>query len=351
MTSFQLSRRSLIKATGAAAGAATLGMSTAVKAQTTPIKFILDWRFEGPAAPWLLTAEKGYFRQEGLDVQIDVGAGSAAGVQRMAAGAYDMTHSDFNTMIELNATIPDPQMRPVGFYVTYDNHPATVFTLRRTGITKPKDLEGRKIGAPAFDGGRKAFPVLARANNIDLTKINWTTMDPPLRETMLVRGEVEAITGFYFSGFLSLLGRGAAESDIVAMRYADFGARMYGSTAVTTPRFAAANPRAVAAFAKAFNRGLKETIANPDASIEFVKKRDGLIDERLETRRLRMMLDNFLVTPDVRTANALGALNPARLAQLVDQVTPAFNLQTRVDPATLFNASFLPPAAERRITG
>ncbi len=165
-----VSRRQLLKLSGAGVLASAAPFS--IFAQTTPIRFILDWRFEGPAAFWFHALEKGYFREQGLDVRIDVGSGSAAGVQRVASGAYDITHADFNTMIELNSAIADPALRPVGFYVTYETSPASIFTLKSTGIKTPKDLEGRKLGAPAFDGARKAFPLFAQANGIDLAKIN-----------------------------------------------------------------------------------------------------------------------------------------------------------------------------------
>jgi NitT/TauT family transport system substrate-binding protein len=58
--------------------------------QVTKIRFQLDWRFEGPSALFLLPAAKGYFKQEGLDVTIDAGNGSAGAVNRVASGTYDM---------------------------------------------------------------------------------------------------------------------------------------------------------------------------------------------------------------------------------------------------------------------
>ena len=71
--------------------------------------------------------------------------------------------------------------------------------MKSKGITKPKDLEGRKLGAPTFDGGRQMFPALAKANGLDMNKITWITMDANLRETLLVRGDVDVITGFLTS--------------------------------------------------------------------------------------------------------------------------------------------------------
>ncbi len=349
MSALSVKRRSLIQSGLALSGAALIGVPSLVRAQETKLKFILDWRIEGGAAPWLYTLEKGYFKNEGLDVTIDAGSGSSAAIQRVASGAYEIGFGDFNSTIEfLSNNAADPNARVQGVYVVYEQSPATVFALKKSGIAKPKDLEGKKLGAPVFDAGRKAFPIFAKANGIDLAKINWTSMDAALRETMLARGEVDAITGFYFSGLLSLIGRGVKEEDIVTMRYMDHNAPMYGSTIITTPKFAAANPKAVAGFVRAFNRGLKESLAKPEEATSFVKKRDGLIDEALELRRLKLILNNFVATPGVKK-NGLGDVDKTLFANNVAQVLEALGLKTPVDANTVFTAQFLPAAAERKV--
>lgn len=345
MTTRSFARRDLLK--GAAAGAAALAAPSFALAQETPIRFTLDWRFEGPSAPYLLALEKGYFRAEKLNVTIDSGAGSPAAIQRVATGGYDMGFGDFSSLTEFYANNPGVP-GPAGVYVVYERSPATVFAMKGKGIAKPADLNGKRLGAPVFDGGRKAFPIFAQANGIDHTKIQWTSMEPALRETMLVRGEVDAVTGFLFSGLLSLIARGAKEEDIVIMQFKDFGVNLYGSSILASSEMITKRPEAVRGFVRAFNRGLKETIANPQEAITFVKKRDPLVNEQIELRRLRLCLDNFIATPTAK-ATGLGSVDRARLAETTQRVVSAFNLKNPVDPSLLFNPLFLPPLADRRI--
>jgi NitT/TauT family transport system substrate-binding protein len=99
---------------------------------------------------------------------------------------------------------------------------------------------------------------------------------------------------------------------------------------------------------RAFNRALKETIAKPEEAIGFVKKRDPLVNEQLELRRLKLCLDNFVSTPTAK-AGGLGSLDRGRLAETTKLVVSSFNLKNQVDPALLFNPIFLPPAADRKI--
>jgi NitT/TauT family transport system substrate-binding protein len=149
----------------------------------------LDWRFEGPAALFLLAKAKGCFAAEKLDVTIDAGNGSGNAVNRVASGSDRM-----------------------GF----------------------ADLVGRKMGAPVFDAGRRAFPIFARANGIDVAKVNWTAMDPPLRETMLAKGDVDAISGFYCTSLLNLNARGVMDEDIVVLPHPKYGVKLYGNAIFST---------------------------------------------------------------------------------------------------------------------
>jgi NitT/TauT family transport system substrate-binding protein len=200
----------------------------------TPIKFQLDWRFEGPAALFLASTAKGYYKAAGLDVTIDAGNGSGGTVTRVASGTYDMGFADLAALMEFHANNPDAPNKPVAVMMVYNNTPAAVLALKKSGITKPADLNGKKLGAPGFDAGRKAFPIFAKANNI--SGVQWTSMDPPLRETMLVRGDIEAITGFSFTSLLNLEARGVKTEDIVVLPYPAHGVKLYGNVIIASRR-------------------------------------------------------------------------------------------------------------------
>jgi NitT/TauT family transport system substrate-binding protein len=329
----------------AVAFAAALSMGQA-SAQNTPIKFQLDWRFEGPATLFLTPVAKGYFAANKLDVTVDAGNGSGGAVTRVASGTYDMGFADLAALMEFHANNPDAPNKPVAVMMVYNNTPASVMALKKSGITKPSDLNGKKMGAPVFDAGRKAFPIFAKANKI--TGFTWTAMDPPLRETMLARGDVDAITGFTFTSLLNLEARGVKAEDVVILPYADYGVKHYGNAVIVSPKLIRENPAAIKAFLLAFTKGMKDVIANPAAAIEYVKARDGIINVPLETRRLKLAIDTVINSPDAR-AEGFGQVKGPRLALMASEVSDAFGTKTRVNPDAVWNPSFLPTAAELNI--
>ena len=322
--------------------AAALSFGTA-QAQNTPIKFQLDWRFEGPAAFFLHPVAKGYFRDAKLDVTVDAGNGSGGAVTRVASGTYDMGVADLAALMEFHANNPDAPNKPVAIMVVYNNTPASVMALKKTGIKTPADLTGKKMGAPVFDAGRRAFPIFQKANGIG--NVAWTAMDPPLRETMLVRGDVDAITGFTFTSLLNIEARGVKAEDVTVLPYADHGVKLYGNVIIATPKILKENPAAVKAFLSAFSKGAREVIADPAKAIEAVKARDGIINTQLETRRLQLAIDTVINSPDAR-AEGFGQLNGGRLALMASQVSDAFGTKTRVKADDVWNGSFLPSSKE-----
>jgi NitT/TauT family transport system substrate-binding protein len=227
--------------------------------------------------------------------------------------------------------------------MVYNNTPASVMALKKSGIKKPTDLSGKKLGAPVFDAGRRAFPIFAKANNVD--NVAWTAMDPPLRETMLVRGDVDAITGFTFTSLLNIEARGVKAEDVVVLPYADFGVKLYGNAIIASPKLIKENPAAIKAFLLAFSKGMKDVITNPAASIETVKARDGIINTALETRRLQLAIDTVINSPDAR-AEGFGQVKGPRLSLMASQVSDAFTTKTRVKADEVWNGSFLPASKD-----
>jgi len=313
----------------------------------TDIKFTLDWKYQGPTAAFLVAADKGFYAEEGLDVTIDSGNGSAGAVTRVASGAYQMGFADINALVDFNAQNPGQSVKAV--MMAYDAPPFSLFTLKKNNIESAEDLVGRKLGAPVFDASYKLFPAFAHETGIDEAKVERVNMDPALRETMLVQGQVDFISGHFFSSMLDLKSKGVKEEDITYFLYADYGMDFYGNAVIASGGFIEENPDAVKGFLRATLRGWKDIIADPEGAIEIVAKFDPLIEKSLELERLKLALDVNVLTPHVKE-NGIGDVEEARLKSAIAQLALAYGLTSTPEPAAIWTSEFLPPAEERMLS-
>ena len=249
-------------------------------------------------------------------------------------------------MVKFNAENPDKRL--VSFYQVLDRTAAALITLKKNNITSPRGVAGKRLGAPEGEGSRMLFPAFARVAGIDAGSVRWTSMAANLRDTMLAQGQVDAVTGFLFTTYFNLVGLGTPESDIVAWPYAENGLDIYGSALVARAEWLERNAQQAAGFVKASVEGLKLLIAEPDAAMAALKRREALFDEALEKRRWAMTLEKSILSPTVR-ANGTGGIDNARAETLIRVNAEAYGVTNPPKVAEMFTERFLPPASERRI--
>src|SRR4029077_15224319 len=327
--------------------AASLLAATSVSAQQqTPIKFSLEFKFVAPAASFVVSIDKCVFKAEGLDVTIDTAAGSLEPINRVASGTYDMGFGDINSLIKFRDANPGTPIKAV--FMVYNKPPFSIVGRKSRGVRAPKDLEGKKLGAPPADGAYAQWPIFVQANSIDAPKVTIVSVGFPVREPMLASGEVDAITGFSFSSYINLKDRGVPADDITVLLMADHGVNLYGNTIMVNPKFAAEKPEAVKAFLRAFVKGLHETVKNPAGAVDSVLKRNDVAKKEVELERLQLALKDNILTPEVKK-NGYGGVEEARLDHPIHKIAPPYQFKNaKPKGADVFDASFLPPAAERR---
>ena len=308
----------------------------------TPIKFSLDWKFEGPAAPFVVALDKGFYKAQGLDVTIDTAAGSLEPLNRVASGTYDMGVGDINSLIKFRDANPNVPIKAV--FVVYNKPPFAIVGRKSRGISQPKDLEGKKLGAPAPDSAYAQWKIFAQANNIDTSKVTIENIGFPVREPMLAAGQIDAATGYSFSSLLNLRDRSIPADDISVMLMADYGLSLYGNVMLVNSKFAAEKPEAVKKFLLAFVEGVKETLKSPDTAVDSVIKRNDVAKKAVELDRLKMALKDNFITPEVMQ-KGFGLIDPARLEKAIEQIGLTYDFKNpKPKPSEVFDSSFMPPA-------
>ncbi|MCZ4345665.1 ABC transporter substrate-binding protein [Devosia neptuniae] len=323
------------------------GLSALPAVAQTAIKFTLDWKYEGPAAGFLLALDKGYFKDEGLDVTIDSGNGSVDAIPRVATGAYQMGFGDINSVIKFLDEDPAQPVKAV--MMVYEKPVFAVVGRKSLGVTEdPKSLEGKKLGAPPPDGAFAQWPAFVEAAGIDTSTIAIESIGFPVREPMLASGDVDAVFGFAFSVILNLKANGVPDEDIATILFADNGLNLYGNAVLVNEDFAAEDPEAVKGFLRALIKGFSDAVADPAAGVEAVLARNEILNSDIELERLEMANSMNIKTPYV-IENGFGDVDMARLAASIDTLKISMGLTGAVAAEDVFDAQYLPPAAERML--
>jgi NitT/TauT family transport system substrate-binding protein len=330
---------------GAAGWLAAVLLAGAAQAQTA-LKLSLDDRLEGPAALFLLPHDRGYYRAEGLDVTIDEGANALEPITRVASGAYELGFADINALIRYRDQNPTAPVKAV--FMLYNKPPFAVVGRKSRGISDPKSLEDKKLGAPPAGATYDQWPLFAKLNDIDPAKVTIEKIGVPVRAPMLAAGQIDAVLGYSFRVYVDLKDRGVPVEDVVLLPMANYGLKLYGSAIIVNTKLAAEKPEAVAGFLRAFLHGLKDTIRNPAGAADAVLKREDLGKREVELERLRMAIRDNIVTPEVR-ANGLGAIDGARLTEAINQIGLTYTFRTKPKASDIFDPSFLPAAADRKL--
>nr|WP_136440278.1 ABC transporter substrate-binding protein [Pacificoceanicola onchidii] len=322
-----------------------MGLSTAAAAETD-VPFALDWKFEGPSAPYFLAVDQGLFSDAGLSVEISEGKGSLDAIPKVATGAFPVGFADINSLMRFLDQNPDAPVKAV--MMIYDKPPFAVVGRKSLGVSAPADLPGKVLGAPPPDGAWAQFPIFAAENGLDMSAITVEPVGFPTREPMLAEGKVASVTGFSFSSTLNLKRLGVPADDISVILMADHGVDLYGNAIIVNTDFAAENPEVVSGFLGAIAGGWKAAIADPGTAVDSLLKRNPAADKDLETERLQMAIDANVLT-DYVMANGIGGIDADRMASAIEQTKSVYEFSAEPDAALYFDDSFLPAADARML--
>lgn len=322
-------------------------LASSAPAAETNIIFSLDRKFEGPSAPFLLALDKGDYKAEGLNVSIVAGANALEPIKRTAEGTLDIALADINALIKFRDAEPKSAIKAV--FMLYNRPAYAVIGRKSRGVSVPKDLEGKKIGVTTDGIVYAQMPIFAKTNGIDMSKVTIETVGLPVRDPMLAAGQVDAITGLSYASFIDLTEKGVPLDDIVLLMMADYGVRLYGKAIIVNPKFAQTHGDAVRGFLRAFVKALKQTVKAPAAAIDGVLQRADGASKEVELERLKMVIRDNILTPEVR-ANGYGAIDAVRFAAAIDQLSIAHKFKSpKPKPDDVFDASFLPPDDMRKV--
>jgi NitT/TauT family transport system substrate-binding protein len=336
-------RRLLSFMLAALGAAAALHASQA--AEPTPIKFVMDWAWEGTQASWAVASESGCYAKAGLNVQTDRGYGSGDAIGKVASGAYNIGVADFSSLVNYDGNHPDEPL--VAVFIISNRALTSAEGLKKAGILKPQDLNGKRISAVQADASHVLFPAFAKANGIDLNSIHWVIVAPNLREATLYQGQADAAVGHLNTVVTGLHALGVTDSQLTIMPFMDYGVRLYGNAVIVKPTWAAAHADVIRSFVKCAIAGIQGTIRDPKGSVELMKNFSSMVDTKKELDALKFSTTRAVYTDDVKK-NGLSDVTPEELDHELTQISDAMGLK-KPAPSVVWTSAYLPPRNERMI--
>lgn len=294
------------------------------------VTFVTDFGYLGRHAYYFVALDKGYYKEANLDVDIVRGQGSADAVRQVAAGTAQIGFADAAALVlaRANDNVPVKMVA-----VVYDKAPHAIFALKESGISKPKDLEGRNVADAAASSIPRMFPAYAKAAKIDASKVKWSVVASDAIAATLALGRADAVG--YYTISEALLKKSIGTKELVILTYADAGMDFYSNGIIAEEKLLASNPGLVKRFVKATLRGLKDSIANPEEAAKILNKYQRQIDVDVGTAEMKAVAG--LVR---KPAEKAGVIELPRMQRTVDIVAEAFSLKQPVNAADVFVSGF-----------
>jgi NitT/TauT family transport system substrate-binding protein len=324
---------------------ALLCVLTAV-AEAASIRFTLDRRLDGASVAFALAASRGLYRAENLEVATTTVNSSTDALARLAKGDTDIAIADFNELIRYRDGGNGVPLKAV--FMLHNENGYAIIARRSRGVDSVNDLPGKTLGVAEGDLAIRMWPAVAKRIGLDTSKIKLEKIGAAVREPMLSAGQVDAVSGMSFASALNVSDRGVPRADLVVIRFADFGDRSYGRALVVNPAYAAANPEAVAGFIRAVFNGIKIAEKDPARATEDVLTLMDGGSRELELERVRAVLRDNIVTPEVKR-DGLGGITRERFDASIEQIAADYKFRNRPALQDVFDDAFLPPVTSRKI--
>lgn len=312
-----------------------------------PVRMLLNTNYSGPQAFLLLAQDRGYFAEEGLAVEYTQGSGAYTAAPRLMASGFDFAHGDIHALIELAAA--NAGAAPVGVFASFNASPSTIAVRSDGPIRSPKDFEGKTLVGHASDVALRTFGAFCKSAGIDQSKVTVRPFAGGMRsemESILASDKAHGLFG-YVSTIASALVEGGADLNprVRYFRYAQYAPDLYGS-AVMASRKALADKDMVKGLVRAINRGLQDSVRDPEAGIDAVMRRAPHADRQAEMLRLKTTFAIEMAHSEGKRIG-LGGIDEARMTRAIAALTETARLPRRPAVQEIFVPDFLPPVSDR----
>jgi NitT/TauT family transport system substrate-binding protein len=296
----------------------------------------LNWVPGGDHCFYFAALEKGFYREKGLEVHIERGQGSGDTVKRVELNTVDVGLADTGTLVV--ARSKGAKVKVIG--MIYSKSPNGIKTWKGSGITGPKDLQGRKVGVPPGDAQRVLWPALTAANSIDTDKVTLINIQPSAKAQSLAAKQVDAVFD-WIVGNQGYWEAGLDKDKLVLIPWANYGVNPYGNALMASEKTIKERPDMLRKFMDATMQGWKWSIENPEEANQIFIKSNPEVPLLAALGRFADDIQNLVDVP-MNQKNRLGWIDKGRMEETVKVLNKYFQVERPVTAQEMYTVEFLP---------
>lgn len=281
----------------------TLAAAVLAAAFTTPaqaqakdkVVLLLNWYVYSEHAPFFYGKERGFYADEGIDLEIQEGRGSGVSVQAVAAGSATFGYVDIPTMIR--AATKGAPVKAIG--VALQVSPMAVIGLSEKNIKQPKDIIGKTVAMTPGDAMSQIWPLFLNKTGLKEGEYKVVSGDGQTKLNAVINGQADVLLGYVMDQNIKI--QDATKKPVSVIRFADYGINLISSGLIASKDTLASKPDLVKRFMRASTRAFAEAEKNPEAAVDALLKANPKAGQR-DTLEIGLKL----TTPLFRTAETKG---------------------------------------------
>jgi NitT/TauT family transport system substrate-binding protein len=314
-----------------------IGSAQAQVPKMTDVTFSLDFIVLGRHAPFYVAIEKGFYKEENLNVNIIDAKGTAQSIQNVESGLAQIGFTDVASLVVARAE--GSTVKVVS--VIYQKAPFCFFSLNPgANVTKLSDFEGLRVGSNAGSYISNIAKAMMRKNGLDPTKLSVDSIEPSARIAMLATRKIPAIDFFIMTK--PAMDRAVKDAKVTTFLFADHGLDLYSNGIGARESYLKENPEVVKAFVRATLRGYQYAFKHPEEAAQLIQKHRKALDNQITVEELKIVED-LSVTPEVK-ANGIGSFTTSRMETSVAWMAEngGFPAAKAPKPQDVYATGFLP---------
>jgi NitT/TauT family transport system substrate-binding protein len=312
-----------------------LGLGGGTALALDKVVYSLNWTPQAQHIPFFAAKGKGFYEKEGIDVDIQKGAGSGKTIQRVATG-----DSEFGLASAVNLVQAIPKgignVRLIG--AVFCNSPQLIVSLKKNNWTKPQDVVDKKVATTAFAALRHVLPILFLRNNVK-GKAEFLLMDSGVIFQSVMAGTADFGDNYTpnMPSWSALAKKAGVELNV--MNFAEFGLNHYDLSLICSTETMKNKPDLVKRFLKATYQGFRFTKENPDAAVDLFIKFNPVLNR--ETNKEGLNATFALLEDDYTKKHGLGMMDPQKIQATIDLVREGFKIEKTIKADDFYTNKYL----------